>query len=858
MGLILVPAFNSTGTVLAQKNVDKEVATTEMVSRALDLRSVTDMAVYAEDGVSDKGNSTVANGYRARWSRSEKDDANRNDLANSFSAINQLPCSEVADTNLTDKTFGPGVYCMTSAQLSGRMVFDAGNDPNAVFVVRVAGSMSTTKGSSIGLLGDAQAASIFFVAGDSIIIGEATDVKGNLIARNNIGIGADAMVDGRALSVKGEVALSGNSILGPQQTGILEICKEIDTAGGTGLEDRTFNFRVGATNFEVPVGQCSGPITVPSGPIVVEELLTGRRISTGASLPAAEASRFQLVRVRTLGDTPPSSLTAVNLPLRTANVNVRAGDIRNQTRLAFTNRFAITAIVEICKEALDSGVTGFFNFVIDEVRNGDGTVVGGGVRNTDGSLPVFIAPVGQCTGPITVVVPASATTTPTGSPRLGSVLIGELNRTGFLFTSATAFGTADPRNRLLGFQATPGDANFMGVVGAIVREGGTDFQTTVVVNNRSTPAALKICKIAGPGIPELTNFTFEVNGRVALPAVNGVVPVGSQASGPIRVDVLAGPAATGGFCQIVGAPGTVDGVRFVVDTLASVTETGPMTTPGVTGEIRVVRITSSSGIVGTSAGAPSPAAPNPTTGTVSPTTGAATTLPGFGQQGGAVVGGSPFNTTTGTGAATSGNRAPGAPIFPGQTGTGANTVASRTVLVPIVREVAEVEFVNIAFSPVPLKICKVAGPGVAVGTPFTFTVTADPVGGLVTPTATPFTTTLTVLAGPVGTGPGTQNGFCDFVGGPFGGSFAGAPNGAIINGFNTFNAGSTVTIRETGFGTTVINPGGITSPTGGVIADTTNRTAVISSMINNVNEVQFVNSIAPAQPVKSRKRARLL
>jgi hypothetical protein len=841
MGLILVPAFNSTGTVSAQKGRNRaEVATQDMLYYALNLKSVSGDAVYADKGISDTGNSKIANGYSANGA--QKDSRNRIDLANSFSAINQLPCNEISDTNLTEKTFGAGVYCLASAELAGRVIFDANNDSGAIFVIRVAGSLKTAKGSFVSLVGDAQAANVFFVAGDEATIGEGSDIKGNIIARNNIGIGADASVDGRALSVKGEVDLSGNSILGPQQTGVLEVCKAIDTTlpgsttpgTSTGLLDRTFNFTAAGVNFEVAAGQCSGPITVPSGPITVQELSTGRVISTGASVPASIANNFQLTRVRTLGATPTTALTAVNFQTRTASVNIRAGDTSNQTRLEFTNRFAITGVLEICKEALDSGVTGFFQFVINEVRNSDGTVVGGSVGPFDGSLPIFNVPVGQCSGPINVTVGSTITS---GPPRNGIVTVAELQRTGYLFTSATtAVGTVAPANRLVGFTPTPSNPTFLGFpiagyVQAVVVEGGTAVQTTVFVNNRSVPAALKICKIAGPGVPELTPFTFTVNGFVALPAVGTppVVPIGSQASGPIAVTVLAGPAP-GGFCQIVGAPGVTDGIRFIVDSSAIVTENGPTTIAGVFGEIRVARITSTSGII--SAG-------NPATGAVGgPTT---ATAP-FGTPGQPAIGTSPFAPFSGTN-----GRAPGVPLYTGATG------AIRSVNVPIIREVAEVEFVNFAFLPVPLKVCKVAGTGVAQGTPFTFTISNDTAGGLLS--ATPTTTTLTVLAGPAGTGPGTQNGYCDFAAGPFSGTYLGTANGALVNLLPSFNYNSTVTVTETVFGTTVINAGGITSPTGGVIANTTNRTGVMT-LIANVNEIAFVNTVAPAQPVKSRKRAR--
>src|SRR5207248_8470644 len=49
-----------------------------------------------------------------------------------------------------------------------------------------------------------------------------------------------------------------------------------------------------------------------------------------------------------------------------------------------------------------------------------------------------------------------------------------------------------------------------------------------------------------------------------------------------------------------------------------------------------------------------------------------------------------------------------------------------------------------------VKICKVAGPGVALGTPYTFTATATPPGG------SPITSPITVPAGPP-----AQGGYCE-------------------------------------------------------------------------------------------------
>ncbi len=192
-GFMLVPGV---GAAAAQKGADKsfagEVATTEMLSYALNLGSVSDVAVYSENGISGKEGSTLANGFR--MAGGERDGANRKDLARAFSSINQLPCSQIADTDLSDKTFGPGVYCLASADLASRLVLDAQGDSNAIFVFKTAGGLTTKSGSSIGLENEAQASNVFFVSNDSASIGEGTNFKGSILARNSIKVGDNATV----------------------------------------------------------------------------------------------------------------------------------------------------------------------------------------------------------------------------------------------------------------------------------------------------------------------------------------------------------------------------------------------------------------------------------------------------------------------------------------------------------------------------------------------------------------------------------------------------------------------------------------------------------------------------------------
>lgn len=786
MGLLLVPAFNSTGTVSAQKGQrgvaqgDTEDIKSQQIARALRLGAATDAAVFAENGVSNKGVSTVKGQVMSLTDSGETGLKVRRSLSDSFSAINQLECTQLADTDLTGKTFGPGVYCMESARLAGQLVLDGQGNTNGNFIFRVKGNLDAEKGSIVSVIGDAIANNVYFVADDSAAIGEGANFKGSVFARNSIVIGDNTIVDGRTLSLKGDVDLGANTILGPQQTGVLQICKTLDTTFGTGLEGRVFQYQIGGANgqiVEAVAGQCSRQITVASGTQSIEELLTGRTTSGGTF-----NGNFQLIAVNPLGFTDPAVITNRNLPARTVSVTIPTnGTTANQVRVEFVNRFAITGIVEICKQGLDNGVDTFFNFSIDAVTFANGTPV------------TFVAPTGQCTGPISVTLPSiDPNIVNNGTPRTGVVNVTEqFRQNAILADGFTATGTIAPTNRFLGLNLTTR------TIRGIVVEGGATSQTTFFFVNR-TVGLLKICKVGTFGVPEFTPFTFLVSGTgpTFASGVNGNDPGTATAT---TVTVLAGTPLTP-ICEEVPLV-FLGGTNITITELTSAVSTGPGSV-----ETRVSRITSSSGFTPT-AGTASLTATNPVQFNVA--------APGIGQF-----------------------------IFPAQTGA----ASTRTIVVPVVGNgTVEVEFTNIAFLPVPIKICKIAGgTGSLLGTSFSFTATTgsgaeDP--NNVLPTVT--SASVSVTAGPGG----IQNGFCNFVAGP-----AGTPT---INGLGSFNLFTPVTITEAASaGTTVTS---IFSPnnTPAVNANLATRSAFIQTLFNGVNEVTFVNAAAVAALPNKTKRFRM-
>jgi len=117
--------------------------------------------------------------------------------------------------NLGGLTLTPGLYKATSGLSisSGDLTFDARGNPNAVFIIQIASTLSTTSGRKVILAGGALASNIFWQVGSSATFGTTTVFKGNILAMKSISFNTGATLDGRALARTGAVTMMGNTIV---------------------------------------------------------------------------------------------------------------------------------------------------------------------------------------------------------------------------------------------------------------------------------------------------------------------------------------------------------------------------------------------------------------------------------------------------------------------------------------------------------------------------------------------------------------------------------------------------------------------------------------------------------------------
>jgi len=116
--------------------------------------------------------------------------------------------------DLTGLTLTPGLYTSTSSlAISGDLTLNALGNPDAVFIIQMATTLTTSSGSRIILTGGAKASNIIWQVGSSATLGTNSEFSGTIMALSDITVTTGAHVDGRLLARNGAVTLDTNVIV---------------------------------------------------------------------------------------------------------------------------------------------------------------------------------------------------------------------------------------------------------------------------------------------------------------------------------------------------------------------------------------------------------------------------------------------------------------------------------------------------------------------------------------------------------------------------------------------------------------------------------------------------------------------
>jgi ice-binding like protein len=138
----------------------------------------------------------------------------RADTMAAYTFLAGLPCgTNLTGQNLGGLTLGPGVYCFSSsAQLTGTLTLNAGNNPNAVFIFQIGSTLTTASASLAQVINGGRNCNVFWAVGSSATLGTGTNLVGNILAVASVTMTTGANLNGRALAQNGAVTLDTNAV----------------------------------------------------------------------------------------------------------------------------------------------------------------------------------------------------------------------------------------------------------------------------------------------------------------------------------------------------------------------------------------------------------------------------------------------------------------------------------------------------------------------------------------------------------------------------------------------------------------------------------------------------------------------
>jgi hypothetical protein len=124
--------------------------------------------------------------------------------------IAALPSTSTHAVGFLNETISAGsvIDVVGAASIGGNIDYDAGGNPNAIFVIRVTTTITAAALSTYTLSNGAQACNIFWVAGTTVALTGAATVVGNYMSGTTGAAAALSVINGRLLALAGTIVLT--------------------------------------------------------------------------------------------------------------------------------------------------------------------------------------------------------------------------------------------------------------------------------------------------------------------------------------------------------------------------------------------------------------------------------------------------------------------------------------------------------------------------------------------------------------------------------------------------------------------------------------------------------------------------
>lgn len=138
----------------------------------------------------------------------------KNDLVTAYNDAAGRPTTLQVATELGGSTLPDGTYDSATGTfgLTGTLTLDGQGDPNAVFVFKMATTLTTASSSRVVLINGAQACNVYWQVGSSATLGTSSTLAGNILALTSITDNGGSTINGRALARNGTVTVNNTTI----------------------------------------------------------------------------------------------------------------------------------------------------------------------------------------------------------------------------------------------------------------------------------------------------------------------------------------------------------------------------------------------------------------------------------------------------------------------------------------------------------------------------------------------------------------------------------------------------------------------------------------------------------------------
>ncbi|MES2779731.1 MAG: ice-binding family protein [Bacteroidota bacterium] len=137
-------------------------------------------------------------------------------LGTAYTSLNTLTCdSTIGATMGNGQILTPKVYCITTlATINGNLTLNALGNPNAIFVIKVNGALSTGTSTKILLINSANLNNVYWHVNGAFTLGDSSIFRGTLIASGAISLLPKSSILGRGLTTAGSVTIQNtNNVL---------------------------------------------------------------------------------------------------------------------------------------------------------------------------------------------------------------------------------------------------------------------------------------------------------------------------------------------------------------------------------------------------------------------------------------------------------------------------------------------------------------------------------------------------------------------------------------------------------------------------------------------------------------------